>query len=258
MVRQSVHLQDFPKLDFISVDNYITEKMDVVREICNCAFSLRKEANIRVRMPLNKITICGDFDLDNNYLEIIKQEVNVHSVEIFNGNTNEIATKEVVLNMKECGRIFGSSLKDILIAQKKGEWRIENEKLIISGNTIDKELFSIVYKSKNGLRISQCATKNILVMLDDNITEELETEGLSRDIVRIIQQTRKDIGLQISDRIDVKISYNDNIFDKVFDNWNQYICNQTLSDKIEKCNSIGDMKEFEIDKYKIGLMILKK
>ena len=254
----SVHLQHFPKLDFIKIDSDITEKMDIVREVCNCVFALRKEANIRVRMPLNKITICGEFNLEENYLDIIKQEVNVHNVEIFSGDTSEIATKDVVLNMKECGKIFDSNLKDILIAQKKGEWKIENDKLVIAGNSIDNELFSIVYKSKNGLRVSKCATKNILVMLDDNITEELQIEGLSRDIVRIIQQTRKDIGLEISDRIDVKITYNDAIFDKVFDVWKQYICNQTLADKLEIIDDADNMKKFEIDKYNIGLMVLKK
>ena len=133
----SVHLQSFPDLKNIVVDADVVAKMDLVRDICNSALSLRKEANIRVRMPISKMTLCsGSTDLDlarelsGEFLQMIKQEINVKEVEIFSGNIDEIANCEVVLNMRECGKIFGSNLKNILI---QGE--ISNYKTYPSGHS---------------------------------------------------------------------------------------------------------------------------
>ena len=255
----SVHLQKFPKLTSIDVDREIVEKMDKVREICNCVLSLRKDANIRVRMPLKKIVICGNSNLNDEYLNLIKQEVNTKEIEIFDGNIDKIASKEVVLDMKECGKVFGSQLKDILIAQKKGDWKIVNDKLSIAGLEIDKNLFSIKYSSKDGKKVMQCKSFNLLVMIDTGQTEELIIEGLARDIVRIIQQTRKDNNFEISDRIDAIINTKDKIFDTVLKTWKAYIREQTLADNININNNEASGKNiFNIEKYTFSIDIKRK
>jgi len=256
-MEKSVHLENFPKLDYISVNEEIVKKMDEVREICNCVLSLRKEVNIRVRMPLKKITICGKSDLNDDYLDLIKQETNVKQIELFEDNLNKIATQEVVLNMKECGKIFGSNLKDILIAQKQHNWEIVDGNLMIAGFKIEKELYEVVYKSKDGAKISSCDHFNLLVMIDTEQTEDLIIEGLSRDIVRVIQQKRKENGYEISDRINVEINTNDEIFNKVLDNWEDYICEQTLATKIEINTNVNKNEINEVDGHKFSFLISK-
>ena len=253
----SVHLQNFPNLNSIVVDKIIIDKMDKVREICNCVFSLRKEANIRVRRPLKKITICGDVNLDSEYLDLIKQEVNTREIELFNGDFNEIATKEVVLNMKECGALFGKKLKDILVAQKNRQWEIIDKKLHIADVEIDENLFDIVYCSKDGTKISSCAHFNILVMIDTEENRDLIIEGLARDVTRIIQQTRKDIGLEISDRINVVIHTKDVIFTDVMSLWKDYICEQTLALNIDVKNEQNSTDLIELDGYKFSVTLTK-
>ena len=253
----SVHLQSFPKLTYISTDDIIVDKMDEVREICNCVASLRKEANIRLRMPLRKMTICGNSNLDNNYIELIKQETNIKEVEIITDDIDSIANKEVILNMKECGKLFGSNLKNILFAQKMQEWKIINGQLHIAGHVLSSDLFKIIYQSKNGNKTMSCENFNLLIMIDTNLDNELILEGLSRDIVRIIQQTRKDLNLQINDNINVVIHTKDLIFTDVLKVWKQYICAQTLALKCELNDNTEGLQLFNVEQYSFAVKILK-
>jgi len=257
-MRNSVHLQKFPDLTSIKVDDDIVNKMDEVREICNCVFSLRKEANIRVRMPLKKITIFGKHNLEKEYLDLIKQEVNTKEIETFNGNINDVATKEIVLNMKECGQLFASNLKNILQAQKEGNWEIEDNKLKIAGFEIDNTLYSVSYKTKNiNNKILACSNFNLLVMIDTSTEHDLIVEGFARDLIRMVQQERKNIGLEISDKIYTNISTTNNIIDDILSNWKTYICEQTLSQNISIDNKIDEQKIIEIDDFKFSLKIKK-
>ena len=254
----SVHLEDFPVLKHIQVDNDIVAQMDLVRDICNAVFSLRKEANIRVRMPLLKMTICGDCELNKEYLSIIQNEVNVKEIVMYNDNIEDIATMEVVINMKECGKKFGASLKDILQAQKNGDWQIENNTLKIAGFTLDNTLFSVIYKPKDGSKAMLCSNHNVLVMIDLNTTDELVLEGLSRDLIRLIQQTRKDNGFEIADRITTNIYTNDEVFDEILKVWGNFIKEQTLSnDIVVKSINAYEGKEFEIEGHKFYLTLVK-
>ena len=255
----SVHLEKFPKLASISVNNDIVKEMDKVREICNCVSSLRKDANIRTRMPLKKVTICGNSDLRDEYLSLIKQEVNVHEIELFNGDLNKITKKEIVLDMKECGKIFGSKLKDILIAQKEGKWEIIDEKLSIAGVELDDSLFSVSYKTANGIKAMHCKNFNLLVMIDTEISKDLIIEGLARDIIRVVQQTRKDNNLAISDRINVILETKDKIFSEVLSQWKDYICNQTLAlnFEIKDTNNINNSKIINVDEYNFSISVEK-
>ena len=254
----SVHLQAFPQLKQVAVDTSIVEKMDAVRDICNCVFSLRKEANIRVRMPLSKIIVCSKtINLDEEYIELLKQEVNVKNVEFYSDDLEKIATMEIKLDMKECGKMFGSKLKDILQAQKQGKWQIKDGVLHIADCEIEKEFYNVVYTPKNGTKAIQCSNSNTLVMIDTNITEELQIEGISRDLIRIIQQTRKDNGLEISDRIDVEVGTKNDIFDKVMDTWKDFIMSQTLADNIVVVDKMFD-NSVEIDGIEFSVKISKK
>ena len=253
----SVHLQIFPNLNSLVIDEEIVNTMDQVREVCNCISSLRKEANIRVRMPLKKITICGQHNFSDEYLNLIKQETNIKTIECFNNNLEEIATKEVVLNMKECGKMFGSKLKEILIAQRRNEWSIENGKLKIADYIIPNNMFSIIWKAKDGSKTMQCEHFNLLVIIDTELTQELIIEGLARDVIRIIQQTRKDNKLAINDNINVVLHTKNKIFNEVLDVWKTYICDQTLAKNIYIDNKINDNQAFSIDEYKFSLDIEK-
>ena len=255
----SVHLQDFPKVSF-PVNIGIVEKMDKVREICNAVFSLRKDANIRVRMPLKKVLLFGDFGLNEEYISIIKQEVNAKELSSYEGDISNVADKEVVLNLKECGKIFGSKLKHILEAQKTGNWKIENGKLLIADIEIEPNLFEVVYRKKDGQKTFYIREFNLLVAIEASNEKEFITEGLARDVIRIIQQTRKDNGLEISDRIIVKLYTDNEIFKDVMAVFAEYIKEQTLANDVELVNNFAGIEEnskYEIDGYSFAVNVLK-
>ena len=255
----SVHLQDFPKINF-SVNNEIVVKMDKVREICNAVFSLRKDADIRVGMPLKKVLIFGNLGLDEQYISIIKQEVNSKEVSSYEGDISNVADKEIVLNLKECGKIFGSKLKNILEAQKIGNWRIENDQLLIADVNIGPNLFDIVYRKKDGQKTFYIKEFNLLVAIETSNEKEFIIEGLARDVIRIIQQTRKDKGLEISDRIEVKLYADNEIFKDVMNTFVEYIKEQTLADNIKLVNNFTDITEktkYKVDGHIFAVDIFK-
>ena len=159
--------------------------------------------------------------------------------------------------MKECGKIYGSKLKDILTAQKEDKWEIKNNKLYIADVELDDNLFNVVYKTKNGVKAMQCKNFNLLVMIDTELTHELIIEGLSRDIVRIVQQTRKNNNYDISDKINIVFYTTDAIYNEVLSIWNDYICNQTLAETIKIENKIDDNNCFDVDGHKFSIFISK-
>ncbi len=245
----SIHLKEFPKVNF-KIDEDIVNKMDKVREVCNAVFSLRKEANLRVRMPLKKVVVFGGLNLEEQYISIIKQEVNTKEVEDYCGSINDVASEEVVLNLKECGKVFGSKLKTILDAQRKKDWKIlENGELLIANEKIDKNLFEIVYKTKDGQKTFYISRFNLLVAIEASNDVEFIIEGLARDVIRMIQQTRKDEGLEISDKIEAIINTKDEIFKDVIEKFDDYIKDQTLANNIEVVNNIDNIEDK--DKYNI-------
>ena len=255
----SVHLCDFPNLSFIKVEKDIVEKMDIVRDICNCVFSLRKEKNIRVRMPLKSIMVYGKINLPEDYINIIKQEVNVKEIQIYNENLENVAIKDVVFNMKECGKIFGSKMKDILSTQRDGKIVFEEHCLKVGDLSISEDLYKIVYKAKNGEMIAKCNNFDILVMINTEINEDLIIEGLARDVVRIIQQTRKDKNFEISDTINTILYSKDNIFEKVIDKWCSFICEQTISRAFKLEKKVNDKFElYNVDNYSFSVEINKE
>lgn len=255
----SVHLQNFPTVN-VDIDNAVLHNVDLTREICNAVFSLRKDANLRVRMPLKKVIVYGNITLEKQYIEIIKQEVNAKEVEINTDDINDIANTEIVLDLKKCGKLFGAKLKDILLAQREKRWTIADNKLLIAGLEIPDDAFEVAYRAKNGEQTFYSKDFNLLVMIEASNDKALLIEGLARDVVRMIQNTRKKENLQISDKIDTTIYTTDDIFNEVIATFGTYIKEQTLTNNLKISDKIANNTEnnqYEIDDYTFSIEIKK-
>jgi len=235
----SVHLQDFPNVSNIKDEKELISDMDMIRDICSTALSIRDKKNLRVRLPLAKLTIIGkNVSKLKKYKHIIANEINVKSVE-FKNEIGDLATLKLQLDFKKLGAKLGAKMKDVLIASKKGEWKkASNDEIEIGGIKLSKEDYSMNLVPKNTDSTGVLSSNDALVELDINITEELKLEGLSRDIVRLIQQNRKKADLNISDKINLFISTTDELVKKAINENSEYIKEQTLSNSIE----IGDKK----------------
>lgn len=234
----SVHLQDFPDVSFFAEEKKLVADMDMVRAVCSVALSIRDQKNLRVRLPLNKLIVIGkNAARILPFKEIIAEEVNVKSVEI-KEEIGDLAEVKLQINFKKIGAKFGTKIKEITAASKAGDWQKTSEKTIeIAGVELVDDDFEIRLTAKNQDEkkfISAALPSNdVLIQLDVEVTKDLEDEGIARDIVRAVQQNRKDADLKITDHIKLQIfSTNSRILD-VAKNFENYIKEQVLADFLE-------------------------
>jgi len=234
----SVHLQDFPDVSFLKNEDDLIKNMDLVRNVCSSALSIRDNKNLRVRLPLQSLTIIGT-NANNllDFKEIIAEEVNVK--EIFaRQDVAEFSEMKLQINFKKIGAKYGAKMKEITEAMRTGNWQKSKDNSIeIAGiNLVDDEFdLKLAIKNYDETKFSVMAlpSNDYLVMLDIQISKALEDEGIARDIVRAIQQDRKEADLDISKQITLKIfSTNPRIL-QVAQDFIEYINKQVLALSLE-------------------------
>lgn len=259
VVGESVHLAKFPDVSKIDDEKGLVTSMDFVRDACNAALSVRSAENKRIRQPLAKMTIYSKAMLEHikSLKEIILDEVNVKNIELSNDIEN-IAALKLKINFPIVGKRHPEKMKQIAAAAGKGEWKENEEKGIIEicGEKLGLGDYGLDLVPKNGVKGTQQLTYHrALVVLDLNITPELKAEGLARDVVRMIQQARKDADLNVADRIDLAIEAGDEVKKAVSANEN-YIKEQTLTKSLSIGVANGKKHTAELDiegeKVKIG------
>ena len=126
----SIHLQDFPNVDFIDAEAELIKDMDLVRSICSTALAIRDNKNLRVRLPLQSLTIIGkDAQRILPFSEIIAEEVNIKEIKIVE-EISQFAENKLQINFKKIGAKFGAKIKEITNAIKEGNWQKINDKTI--------------------------------------------------------------------------------------------------------------------------------
>jgi isoleucyl-tRNA synthetase len=255
---ESVHLSDFPVSQNEFIDKNLEERMELAQQIASMVLSIRKKENIRVRQPLNHIQIPI---LNEGYKakieavkDLILSEVNVKELNFVTEADSQLV-KELKLNFKTLGKKYGKHMKAIqlhanehsqaLIAgieqQGKYEFMLGAEQLVL-----DKEDVEIIPVDLPGWKVANIGA--ITVALDVVITEELKEEGIAREIINRIQNLRKDKGLDVTDRIGVKIQAHSKINDAINNNL-EYICAEILASdfKVVKDQPENDASLVEIE-----------
>lgn len=259
----SIHLQDYPDVSNIKFDDELVKEMDLVKEICSVALFLRDKENLRVRLPLNQIKIIGnDIEDLKKYKDIIADEVNVKNV-VFESDIDKIATFVIEVDLKKLGSKYGEKLRDIMKAVKENKWKkADGDKVEIANIVLEKDEYSIKLKPKKESKNMQALSNNkAIIELDFNITPELELEGLARDLIRIIQQNRKDANLVLSDRIKLSLKTSSQKLIKAIQDNAEYIKNQTLAKELDIVDNISEEfsfgEEIDGDFINIGFSIFK-
>jgi len=222
----SVHLQNFPDVSFLNDEKQLIADMDLVRSICSTALSIRDNKNLRVRLPLKSLTVTGKNSARIlSFKDIIADEINVKSIEV-KEEISDLAELKLQINFKKIGAKYGAKIKEITQAAKEGKWRkISDREIEIAGlNLVDDE-FEVKLATKNidekKFAILALPSNDYLVSLDIEVTKDLEDEGIARDIVRAIQQNRKDADLKITDHIKLEISSSNSRITEVANNFKQ-------------------------------------
>ena len=197
---ESVHLTDFPTAG--TVDEKIVSAMRRVQMIVSTGKQLREQYKLRNRLPLANMTVAG-VDL-SEYADIIADELNVKKVK-FTAHTADFADGFVYLITPKIGARLGGALSKIIPAVKQGNYQIEGNKLIVGEYTLNADEFENRLTVRDDLTGAALPDNTAVVVLDTETNAELVAEGLANDALRFIQDTRKEIGLDVSDRI--KLTY---------------------------------------------------
>ena len=205
--QESVHLSDWPKAEEEKIDQGLNEEIHLARQIVNLGHAIRGKKKIRVRQPLQKVIIGLPKSVNPEKVtlqkEVILEELNVKELEILE-NAGDLADFVALPNAKLLGPKYGKEVQKIIREAKSGNFKVlENGKVVVAGFTLEPNEVEMAYKGKEGIDIE--SEDGTVVSLDLNLTEELELEGLMREVVRHLQDLRKEAGYQVSDRIHAQV-----------------------------------------------------
>ena len=199
---RSVHLSDWPLVDELPGDAALVEVMDRVREVCSTALGLRMANKLRVRLPLNRLRVAAhDAGALKDFVDIIRDEVNVKEVEL----TDDVAAHgqaEIVINARVAGPRLGKQVQEVIRAAKAGHWTVTPEgRVHVAGVDLLSGEYERRMVSRDSAATAELPRASGFVILDTTVTPELAAEGLARDVVRAVQQARRDADFSVSDRI---------------------------------------------------------
>jgi isoleucyl-tRNA synthetase len=230
---ESVHLTDWPDATRFPKDDALVQVMDKTREVCSAALSLRDAYKLRTRLPLSSLTIAGKgIDALREYSELIRDEMNVKAVR-FAENAEEFGTFQLQVNAKAVGKKLGDSMKAVMTASKTGDWQVlPDGRAQVGQATLEVGEFDLRLQSRAGLASQALSSNDAVIALDTQVTAELEQEGLARDVVRLVQQARKDADLNIADWIQLHVeleSAGSELVQQAIASYAGYIREQTLT-----------------------------
>ncbi|WP_288772365.1 isoleucine--tRNA ligase [uncultured Prevotella sp.] len=260
---QSVHLAKYPEADESFIDSDLEIRMGMAQKITSMVLALRRKVNIKVRQPLQAIMIPAVDDEQKNHIEavkdLIKNEVNVKELRFVEGS--EVLVKKVKCNFHTMGKKFGKLMKGIAAAmgnlsqeeisqlQTTGsyELEVEGQKAVVEATDVE-----IISEDIPGWLVSN--EGNLTVALDVELTDELLNEGMARELINRIQNIRKEIGLEITDRINVTLSPDSKV-EAALAGFADYIKAQVLADNV--CIADNDGIAAEIEDLNINIKVAK-
>ena len=230
---RSVHLADWPEASAFADESDLLALMQTVREVCSAGSALRKEKKIRVRQPLQKMTVAiapeqfaalgtafGEKGAEY-FANIVEDELNLRQVELVSADTVDPAdygiSQQLKVNARAAGPRLGKQVQVAIKASKSGDWAVTEDGTVLVGVAAldgglaleegEYELATVVAADAEGAEHTAAAVlPGGFLVLNIELTDELVAEGIARDTIRAIQQARKDADLNVADRINLSIA----------------------------------------------------
>ncbi|MDH3683491.1 MAG: isoleucine--tRNA ligase [Acidimicrobiia bacterium] len=208
----SVHLQDWPDPEELPADPELVAAMDRLRDVASAALSLRDDHGLRVRLPLAEATVAGaNVASIEPFVDLLADEINVKAVAI----TDDVGSYGA-FRLRPNGRVLGPKLgpdvQEVIKAAKAGEWSANDDGTVtVAGRTLQADEFELGLDPLEGVTATALPGNDAVVVLDTDVSPELEAEGLARDLVRFVQQLRKERELAVTDRIELKLHLGDEL-----------------------------------------------
>ena len=209
---RSVHLEDWPDQALFPADDALAQTMDRVRAIASAGLALRKSTGLRVRLPLAQLTVVSDDGARlQEFSDILGDELNVKQVEFTPLAEDSLArfgiVRKLTVNARAAGPRIGKAVQQVIKAAREGFWEQSGDTVTVDGIELLPAEFELELTAGDEASAITFLPGGGFVLLDTETTPQLETEGLARDLVRAIQETRRAAGFQISDRIRLSLAF---------------------------------------------------
>jgi isoleucyl-tRNA synthetase len=202
---RSVHLTDWPDPAAFPADPELVAAMDAIRAVASAALSLRKTKGLRVRLPLPKLTVATPAaETLRPFADLVADEVNVKSVE-FSTELGSYCEQVLTVVPRVLGPRVGRQVQAVIKAVKAGDWTLVDGVPEAAGVRLEPGEYELRLVPADPAQSAPLPGGEGVVVLDTTVTPELAAEGLARDVVRVVQQARRDARLDVSDRIDLLI-----------------------------------------------------
>ena len=263
----SVHLAKFPEYKEEMIDKELEVRMQMAQDVTSMVLALRRKVNIKVRQPLQCIMIPVVDEEQRAHIEAVKalimSEVNVKDIKFVDGAAG-VLVKKVKCDFKKMGPKFGKQMKAVAAAvaemsqeaiaelEKNGSYTLQLDGTDVLVEATDVEIFS---EDIPGWLVAN--EGKLTVALDVTVTEELRREGIARELVNRIQNIRKSSGLEITDKIKITLSKNQQTDDAV-NEYKDYICNQVLGTSLTLADEVENGTELNFDDFSLYVNVVKE
>jgi isoleucyl-tRNA synthetase len=240
---ESVHLSDWPDAGALPAEPELVADMDLVRDVCSTALGLRRQHDVRVRQPLASLTVAGPgAERLRPYLGLVGDEVNVKAVEL-SEEIEAFATQKLQLNSRVVGPRLGADMKKALAAARAGEWTRDGDAVVVAGQRLGEGEYTLLLEAKEGVACQALGSGELIAVLDFTLSEALVQEGLARDVVRAVQQARRDAGLHVADRIRLSLASPDDTAEAVRA-FAAYVQENTLATELDLTGALSGTDVF--------------
>jgi len=213
---RSVHLTDWPDIDDLPADPDLVLAMDEVRAVCSTALGLREDHKLRSRLPLQSLAVAGErAEALAPFTELIAQELNVKTVAV-SADRTAFGTEVIRPNPRALGPRLGQDVQTVIKAAKVGDWtRSADGAVVVGGHDLREGEYELVLQTADHVAAApvryvdpegHTIDTGLVVALDTVVTPELHAEGVARDLVRLVQQARRDAGFDVTDRITLTLA----------------------------------------------------
>ena len=261
---ESVHLTDFPVVNTKLINLDVNQKMTDLQNLTNLGLAIRGREKLRVRQPLRSATIT--LDLDESGLEVLREELNVkeiHSVK----DVSEYVTITYSPDAKKIGATERKQwMKTIIADAKAGKGNLTSEgtlELSVSEAPDGKVIlaadeFEAVYTPKEGSTIAFAGSAGYVIGLDTTLDEALTLEWYARDLVRWIQDARKELGFEVTDRLQLSLTSENEMLAQILEKHQSMIEKETLTELTTWNSKLETPRNLELDEGFLVQLILYK
>jgi len=246
---RSVHLTDWPAVHGpggLPADDAVVTAMDAVREVASVGLSVRKANKLRVRQPLETLSVwVADPAALQQFSALLADEVNVREVKLVQldadaASGDQRVSRQLTVNARAAGPRLGRDVQQVIKAAKAGDWSTGEDGSVTCGGfrLLDGEYtLELSVHSSDNVKITDEAVAMLpsggFLTLDTVLTDELRADGAVADVLRLVQQSRKDAGLQVSDRISLQLDCADPLWQAISQRREQ-VASETLALSVDR------------------------